>query len=571
MTMDGRTLRKGTVAAGFGLMVSLLLSLPMATPGFATTPESIPEPANAVAVPLQDQVRNVMKRASRFMTGTVSYQGGYLWYYLPDFSRRWGEMEATATMAWVQPPGTASMGHLYLDAFHATGDGFYYRAAEQVAGALIRGQHPSGGWNYMFDLAGEASLKHWYDTIGRNGWRLEEFHHYYGNATFDDGGTFEASVFLLRLYLEKHDDRYLQPLLRAVAFVLDSQYDIGGWPQRYPPAGDYTPHGHDDYSRYITFNDDVASKNIRFLLMCHQTLDDPALHRRLREAIERGMQAFVKLQLPPPQPGWALQYSADLKPAAARSYEPASVSVSATADNIGLLLDFYEMTGDGRYIARLGEALDWLDSVRLPDALIHDGRTHPRMVELGSNRPLFVHRRGSNAVNGEYYTDYNPAFLVPHYPSAGRVDTATLRRRYNALKALPADQLPTRPWLNQLEHQPLSRYFVDGAHLARIPGTDNEPLTTLVTASEVRQRLAGLNEQGYWPSDFRYYTNPYRGPGAPIPAEGDYRTSWVGDATDTSPWFPEQPTRGIAIRTFLGNMARLMAFLEQQRSGEQDQ
>ena len=74
-----------------------------------------------------------------------------------------------------------------------------------MAGALIWGQHPSGGWNYMVDFGGEGSLRHWYDTIGKNGWRLEEFHHYYGNATFDDAGTSEASQFLLRLYVEKRD------------------------------------------------------------------------------------------------------------------------------------------------------------------------------------------------------------------------------------------------------------------------------------------------------------------------------------------------------------------------------
>ena len=60
--------------------------------------------------------------------------------------------------------------------------------AEQVAAALIWGQHPAGGWNYVVDFAGERSLRDWYDTVGKNAWRLEEFQHYYGNATFDDAG-----------------------------------------------------------------------------------------------------------------------------------------------------------------------------------------------------------------------------------------------------------------------------------------------------------------------------------------------------------------------------------------------
>src|SRR6185436_15233290 len=110
------------------------------------------------AQPDRAQILAAMKKATAFMVDKVAYKGGYVWSYLPDLSRRWGEMEARPTMIWIQPPGTPSMGHLYLDAYHATGDDFYYRAAEQVAGALIFAQHPSGGWNYIADFAGEASL-----------------------------------------------------------------------------------------------------------------------------------------------------------------------------------------------------------------------------------------------------------------------------------------------------------------------------------------------------------------------------------------------------------------------------
>ena len=151
---------------------------------------------------LDDQVINTMKTATRFMMDKVSYNGGFVWNYLPDMSRSWGEMEAKRTMVWIQPPGTPSVGHLLLDAYHATGDEYYYEAAKKVANTLIWGQLECGGWNYVFDFAGENSLKSWYDTVGKNGWRLEEFQHYYGNATYDDAGTMEAAKFLLRMYVE---------------------------------------------------------------------------------------------------------------------------------------------------------------------------------------------------------------------------------------------------------------------------------------------------------------------------------------------------------------------------------
>ncbi len=252
----------------------------------------------------RDEVLATMKRATTFMTEKLAYKGGYVWNYLPDLSRRWGEMEARETMIWIQPPGTATVGHLYLDAYHATGDNFYYQAAEQVAGALIWAQHPSGGWNYVADFAGERSLKEWYETVGKNGWRLEEFQHYWGNATFDDAGTAESAKFLLRLYIEKRDPKYRPSLDKAIQFVLDSQYPIGAWPQRYPRVAEHSTRGLPDYTAYPTFNDDVAGENIDFLVMCYQTLGDA----RLVDPILRGMNAFIVTQQGPPQPGWSLQY-----------------------------------------------------------------------------------------------------------------------------------------------------------------------------------------------------------------------------------------------------------------------
>jgi hypothetical protein len=103
-----------------------------------------------------------MKRPTRFMVEKASVNGGYLW------SRRWGQMRAYPTMIWVQPPGTPTMGHLFLDALPA--------------------------------------------------------------------------------------------LQKALNFVLESQYSIGGWPQRCPLKNEFSHQGRPDYTSFITFNDDVAGR-----------------------------------------------------------------------------------------------------------------------------------------------------------------------------------------------------------------------------------------------------------------------------------------------------------------------
>jgi hypothetical protein len=83
-----------------------------------------------------------------------------------------------------------------------------------------RGPAPLGRLELLYRFAGPSSTKHWYETIGKNAWRMEEFQHYADNSTFDDMGTSESAQFLLRVYLEKRDPKYKPALERAVNFVL---------------------------------------------------------------------------------------------------------------------------------------------------------------------------------------------------------------------------------------------------------------------------------------------------------------------------------------------------------------
>lgn len=499
-------------------------------------------PAAAQSVPSRVQALDAMKRATAFMVDTVSTNGGYVWTYLPDRSRRWGELEARDTMIWIQPPGTPSMGHLFLDAYHATGDEYYYQAAEKAAGALIRAQLPSGGWNYLADFAGDRSLRDWYDTIGRNGWRLEEFQHYWGNGTFDDAGTAEAAKFLLRLYVEKRDPAFKPALDLAIRFVLDAQYPIGGWPQRYPLKPEFSRDGKSDYTGYITFNDDVAGENIDFLIQCYQALGDPTV----LDAIVRGMNVFLVTQQGPPQGGWGLQYTLDLQVTGARTYEPAALVTHTTATNIELLLRFYRLTGETKFLARVPEAIAWLESVASPPGVAPQGRTHPTFVAIGTNTPLYVHREGSNVVNGRYYVNGDPKGTLAHYSSFRRIDTARLRKLYEEAKAT----------------QPLAA--ASGSLLRA--GAGLRPLPRFYTAMpqgatlDVGGIIASLTAEGAWMVPLGTTSNPYAGDGPATAAPGDFSQTHVGDKTDTSP-YPDAAITGISVEAYIRNMAALIAAL----------
>ena len=538
-------------------VVSLpLLACVLLAVGALPSAQSAPSPGRPAAAPGRKEVLEGMKRATTFMVEKVSTRGGYVWAYLSDLSRRWGELEARETMVWVQPPGTPTMGHLFLDAYHATGDEYYLRAAEKAAGALIAGQLPSGGWNYMIDFAGDRSLQEWYDTVGRNAWRLEEFQHNWGNGTFDDGGTAESAKLLLRLYLDKRDATVKAALDKAIQFVLDSQYPVGGWPQRFPLKNEFTHHGKPDYTSFVTFNDDVTAGNIELLILCYQALGD----RRLLDPIRRGMNSFLAEQQPVPQAGWALQYTTDLKPAGARTYEPTALTTHTTASNVEQLLKFYHLAGDPKFLARIPEALDWLDAVKLPPdvaAIAGGGRTHPTFVEVGTNQPLYVHRHGSNVVNGAYTVDHDPRNTIGHYSSFRVVDVAGLRKRYQETKALAPDQASKgSPLSPGAEKTDLPRYFALTERRPNAPGN-----TTERPEDRVARIIAAMDEWGRWKGELGTTSHPFKADGSREVAPGDFSRTQVGDDSDTSP-YRAQGVIGISTSVYIRNMSELIRYLE---------
>lgn len=518
----------------------------------AMSAEKAAQSSQATAAPSKEQIMTAMKKATRFMVEDVSTRGGYVWSYLPDMSRRWGELEATPDMIWVQPPGTPDMGNLFLDAYHATGDEYYYDAAMKAADALIAGEISTGGWNYFVDFGGPEATRQFYDTVGKNAWRLEEFQHYWGNATFDDNGTAEAMKFILRLYAEKYDPKYGDEVRRNIDFILDSQYPSGGWPQRYPIKHEFVHHGLADYTSYITFNDDVTAENVNYLIMANEVLQD----QRLMPAIHRGMDVYMLTQQGDPQPGWALQYTPDdLKPAAARSYEPKALATHTTASAIKQLMRFYTLTGDSRYLARLPEAMDWLDSVRLPDRLVKNGRQFPTFVEEGTGKILWLHRTGSNVTNGHYYTDQDPSHVIEHYSSTRAIDLDAMRAEYRRLKSTPVEQITANSPLKPGQAKHLPRYYI-----VDVGETSDRNVTA--EKSDAAQLVQDLNAQGWWPTELRVTSHPYTGPSPQKVSPGDFGDKRVGDRTDTSPYIDPKPVIGISTGTYIENMATLIAELE---------
>ena len=495
------------------------------------------------------EILKSIKKVTTFMVDKVSYKGGFVWDYLPDFSRQWGEMEAYRTMAWTQSDGTPAMGEFFLDLYHATGDEFYYQAAEKVASALIWGQNPYGGWNYCFDFAGESSLKRWYSTIGKNGWRLEEFQHYYGNATYDDDATASPARFMLRIYAEKNDPKYRPSVDKTIQYLLDSQYPVGGWPQRYPLMYEYSKNGAPDYSSYITFNDGVHRNNVELLIIYYKVLGE----KKLIDPILRAMNCVLMLQQGSPQPGWGDQYSLDYKPNHARSYEPCSMNTRQTAQCAENLMDYYQITGETKFLSRIPEALDWVESTRLSgedvakyggDKVKDDNVVCPMYVEIGTNRGLYTHKVGSNVMNGKYVLSYSLPGKLAY------LNIKQIRERYNQLKSAKIDQATAG--------SPFKSY----AKAYTFPDYMELSLKKKPAAQEVEKLLGSLVKGEYWLAPIASTSNPYIGDGSMVVVPNVNVDRQAGDQYDTSPFAPEPEILGITTKSYMQNISSLIAYLK---------
>jgi len=460
---------------------------------------------SAEARPTEKAALAAMEKAASFMSDEASCRGGFVWMYAADLSDQWGEIPARPSQIWVQG-ATNGAGEMYLDLYDALGDERYLAYAKRAANAIVWGQHPAGGWHYLidFDMPG---IRTWYDEVASRCWGWEEYYHYYGNCTYDDDSTASSIRFLLRLYMTTLDPAYREPLLKGLEFVLESQYPLGGWPQRYPLMYGHVKQGIPDYTHYYTYNDHVMRNNILLLVSAWEQLGD----ERYRNAARRGMDFYLVSQAGEPQAGWSEQHRMDLKPGHARTYEPAGVDTRQTMYNISDLERWYMITGDRRCLETIPAAISWLENSVITDDP-SKGYTHARRYEPGTNRPVYTYREGTSIDDGGYYQTYT----LGEKGAGGTiaVDTNAIRNEYERVKALSPGQA-------RAEYERWRDRRASG-----LPDADDEEIARIIAAQ-------------------------------------DDRGAWVEDATVRNFDDPQKPgrvIRGIRIQTYIDNMRKLASF-----------
>ncbi len=231
------------------------------------------------------------------------------------------------------------------------------------------------------------------------------------DATIDNGATHTEIRLLADAFRISQDDRFRLAALKGIEYLLDGQYENGGWPQVFPK-----PRG---YASHITFNDNAMVGVLRLLQDVSRSDDyahvPPATRVRARQAVERGIGCILKCQLL--QNGvptvWCAQHDEQtLLPAQARSYELPSLSGSESVGIVRFLMQLDEPSAE--VVAAIEGAVNWFEKVKLTGIkveqveapstprgydriVVADSTAAPmwaRFYDLETNQPFFCSRDG---------------------------------------------------------------------------------------------------------------------------------------------------------------------------------
>jgi PelA/Pel-15E family pectate lyase len=263
------------------------------------------------------------------------------------------------------------------------------------------------------------------------------------DSTIDNGGTYTQLRFLARAYSAAPDERVRDAFLKGLDYLLDAQYDNGGWPMFHPPREGYTAH--------IDFNDN-AMAGVMMLMDDVATGDKPFefidAQRRTRAAaaFAKGIDCILKCQIVTDgvRTGWCAQHDeVTFAPAPARAFEPVSLSGH---ESVGLVRCLMRVDSpSSSIIAAVEGAVKWLNEVKIegirivrvetPEgrdrAVIEDPNAPPiwaRFYEIGTNRPIFTGRSAvvhysydqierERRLGYAYYGDWPARLLTKEYPA----------------------------------------------------------------------------------------------------------------------------------------------------------
>lgn len=273
--------------------------------------------------------------------------------------------------------------------------------ARAIADHVLLYQTDAGGWPKNIDMTRPPSAEF-----------LASTERDVRAPTIDNGATHTQLRLLARVHRATAGPRYRAAFERGFDYLLDAQYENGGWPQYFPLRRGYYTH--------ITFNDDAMISVLAVLREASRGLApyefvDAERRARAADAVARGIDCILRCQIVVngEKTGWCAQHDEKtFAPVAARAYEHASLSGFETVGIARFLMTLDTPSPD--VVAAINAAARWLDAAKVtgiriarrpaPElrfgfdpVVVADPAAPPlwaRFYEIGTNRPIFSGRDG---------------------------------------------------------------------------------------------------------------------------------------------------------------------------------
>ena len=293
----------------------------------------------------------------------------------------------------------------WLEIVHNSDATFYAsEEAKSIAKNVLLYQRDIGGWPKNIPMQ-KALSKTQKDE-------LKALKSSANDVTTDNGATTQEMLFLSKIYKQQPDERYKIAFLKGLDYLLEAQYENGGWPQFYPLR--------DGYYSHITYNDNSMVNILNLLKELNDGSDVFSIKppreilKKSELAFHKGIDCILKTQYRQNGvlTGWCAQYDADtLEPAKARAYELPSLSGGESAGIVDLLMHIEKPSQD--IVEAVNAAVKWFEDTkitgiaqesvldtngkRIDKKIVTDANAPSlwaRFMELDDNTPFFSDRDG---------------------------------------------------------------------------------------------------------------------------------------------------------------------------------
>ncbi|WP_321285892.1 pectate lyase [uncultured Sunxiuqinia sp.] len=276
----------------------------------------------------------------------------------------------------------------------------------EIADNMLLYQRENGGWPKNYDMQAILTEEQKHRLLETK----DELH-----TTFDNGTSYTQVDYLAKVYTATEIKKYKEACIDGFQFILDAQYDNGGWPQYYPLQ--------DNYSRHITFNDGAYLGIMNLLKKVVNDNSDfefieGAMRKQIETAYKKGLECILDCQIVDQGrlTAWCQQHDeVTLEPAWARAFEPPSICNGESVSIVLLLMDIENP--DQEVINAIQGAVKWFADSKIYNTrvetfdapameskyktitkdrrVVHDPTAPPiwtRYYELETERPLFCDR-----------------------------------------------------------------------------------------------------------------------------------------------------------------------------------